>query len=382
MRILHLGKYFPPEPGGMEAVVRSFSEATSAEHSNYCLVATRTGRTRVETSGSTTVHFLRQAGTILLTPVLPALPWVLHRLRGRERFPVILLHYPNPAAVLALFLTLLVRPKREKLVVWFHADILVEERWKRAIFSLYRPFEESVLRRADAFVGATPHHIPRSPVFRRFAERSGVIPYAVPDDWFRTSEAEAARGEEIRRSLGGRYVLFVGRLVPYKGLETLLRAAGDFPCRTVIVGTGPLEASLRSEIASRGLEGKVILAGGVEEIRPYYLGCEFLVLPSCSALEGFGIVQIEAMALGKPVVSSDLPTGVTYVNVDGETGLTFPVGNEAALAAACRRLLSDDALRIRLGAAARRRANELFSYGAMARQAADFMDRLRGEGAG
>lgn len=382
MEILHLGKYFPPEPGGIEVVVRSFSEATSAEFSNYCLVATRTGKTRVETSGGTTVHYLRQSGTFLLSPVLPALPWVLHRLRRRGRFSVLLLHYPNPMAILSLFLSLLARPKREKLVVWFHADVLLEERWKRAIFALYRPLEEYVLRRVDAFVGATPHHVPRSPVFKRFKDRSGIIPYAVPDDWFRTTGEEAARGEAIRRRVGGRFLLFVGRLVPYKGLDTLLRAAGDIPCRIVIAGTGPLEDALRSDIASLGLEGKVALAGGVGEIRPYYLGCDFLVLPSSSALEGFGIVQIEAMALGKPVVSSDLPTGVTYVNVDGETGLTFPVGDAAALAAACRRLLADDPLRLRLGAAARKRAFELFSYSAMARQAAAFLERLCGRETG
>ncbi len=362
----------------MEVVVRGFAEATSRAFSNYCLVATRTGETRVEKRGPTTLHFLRQAGTFLLAPVLPSLPWTLHRLRREESFDVILLHYPNPTAILALFLSLLVRPKREKIVIWHHADILLEERWKRAIYALYRPVEEFVFRRTDRFLGATPHHVPRSPVFSRFADRSGIIPYAVPDSWFRIGEKEAGAGEAVRREIGGPYILFVGRLVPYKGLDTLLRAAGGIPYRIVIVGTGPLESSIRSEIVSRGLEGKVILAGKVAELRPYFLGCDALVLPSRSALEGFGIVQIEAMALGKPVVSSDLPTGVTYVNVDGETGLVFPVGDAEALASACRRLQAEDELRFRLGDAARRRTMELFSYTAMERRAASVLGDLVG----
>jgi hypothetical protein len=184
MRILHLGKYYPPEPGGMEVVVKTFSEATAAFLTNYCVVATRSGKTRVETSGSTTVHYLRQAGAFLLAPVLPGLPRVLHRLRRTVGFRVILLHYPNPTAILALFLSLLVRPKREKIVVWHHADVLLEERWKRGLYALFRPIEEFVFRRADAFVAATPHHVSCSDTFRRFADRTTIIPYALPDGWF------------------------------------------------------------------------------------------------------------------------------------------------------------------------------------------------------
>ncbi|MBE0603216.1 MAG: hypothetical protein IH611_06250, partial [Deltaproteobacteria bacterium] len=166
MRILHLGKYYPPEPGGMEVVVKSFADATAGSLTNYCLVAARTGKTRVETSGSTTVHYLRQAGTFLLAPVLPGLPRVLHGLRRSRRYPAILLHYPNPTATLALFLSLLAMPKREKIVVWNHADVLLEERWKRAMYALFRPVEEFVFRRTDAFVAATPHHVSSSDTFR------------------------------------------------------------------------------------------------------------------------------------------------------------------------------------------------------------------------
>jgi rhamnosyl/mannosyltransferase len=378
MKILHLGKYFPPEPGGMEVVVKSFSEATAASLSNYCLVATRTGKTRVETSGSMTVHYLRQSGTFLLAPVLPGLPGVLHRLRRMGNFPVILLHYPNPTAVLALFLSLLVRPKREKIVVWHHADVLLEERWKRALYALFRPIEEFVFRRTDAFVAATPHHVSCSETFRRFSDRTAIIPYALPDAWFDLGEGELDAAAKVRERLGGRFLLFVGRLVPYKGLATLVRAADRIPCRIAIIGTGPLDGDLRKEAAARELSDRVLLLGGVDDLRPYYLGCDFFVLPSVSTLEGFGIVQIEAMALGKPVVSSDLPSGVTYVNVHGETGLTFHAGDDAGLAEACNRLLSDEALRDRFGENARNRTFRKFSYTAMAEAAVPFFSRLCG----
>jgi glycosyltransferase involved in cell wall biosynthesis len=242
--------------------------------------------------------------------------------------------------------------------------------------------EGFVFRRTDAFVGATPHHVREYSVFTGKQDKSYVIPYGIPDDWFEISVGEEEEARKIREQMGGQFLLFVGRLVPYKGMETLLQAAEKISCKIAVAGTGPQEIYLRQEIIRRGLEGKVLLLGKVENLRPYYLGCEFFVLPSISALEGFGIVQIEAMALGKPVVSSDLPTGVTYVNQDGETGFTFPVMDSDAFAAVSNRLLEDETLRSRLGAYAKKRTREKFSYNAMADRAVSFFRNLCGEEAG
>lgn len=381
MDILHIGKYYPPEPGGMETVLKSFAEATAGRLRNAFLVATREGRTRTVRDGEATLHLLRQRGTLFLAPVVPGMPGALHRLRGSRAFDAIVLHYPNPMGVLALAASLLARPKTEKIVVWHHADTLLEGRGKRALYALFRPLEEFVFRRADAFAGATPHHVPRSPTFGRFAGRSAILPYAVPDAWFDVDPAETREAEEVRGRVGGRYVLFVGRLVPYKGLDVLLAAADRIRARVVVAGTGPLREAIEGEIDARGLRGKVLLAGRVADLRPWYLGCDLLVLPSVSALEGFGIVQIEAMALGKPVVSSDLATGVTYVNRHGETGLTAPVGDADALARACNALLDDDALRSRMGEAARGRTLREFSYSALADRAVALFRGLCGNAA-
>lgn len=376
IRVLHLGKYYPPETGGVEYAVKSIVEATQTELFHYCLVAAREGPSRIEQVPGGIIHFLKERGTFLLAPVLPSLPFVLHRLRRSGDFQVLLLHTPNPTAVLALFLSLLVREKREKIAVWHHADVIFEELWKRILYRLYRPVEEFILRRADAFVAATPNHIDHSLSLARFRDRTEIIPFAVPDSWFDVSDSEKTAAHALRSRFGGRFLLFVGRLVPYKGLDTLLRAAQNIPCSIALVGTGPLEGVLRREIAERGLQDKVLLLGKVEDLRPYYLGCEFLLLPSSSALEAFGIVQIEAMALGKPVVSSDLPTGVTYVNRDGETGLTFPAGNADALASSSNRLLEDEELRNRLGEKARNRTMREFSYSAMREKAILFFRAL------
>lgn len=379
IRVLHLGKYYPPETGGIEYAVKSIVEATQSDLFHYCLVAARGGPSRIEQVPGGIIHFLRERGTLLFAPVLPSLPFVLHRLRRSGNYKVLLLHLPNPTAVLALFLSLLVRGKREKIAIWHHADVIFEEAWKRTLYRFYRPVEEFILRRADSFVTATPNHLDHSSFLARFRNRTAIIPFAVPDSWFEVSDAEKAQAQALRSRFGGRFLLFVGRLVPYKGLDTLLRAAQDIPCRIALVGTGPLEGVLRREIAERGLQDKVVLLGKVGDLRPYYLGCEFLLLPSRSALEAFGIVQIEAMALGKPVLSSNLPTGVTYVNRDGETGLTFPVGDADALASSTNRLLEDEALRKRLGEEARRRTMREFSYTAIREKVILFFRAMDGD---
>jgi len=348
----------------MEQVVQSLFESSQGRISNCCLAAVRKGGPRVASVPGGVVHFLRERGTFLSAPVVPSMPRVLHSMRRRSA-RAIMLHFPNPMASLSLAISLVFRAKREKIAVWYHADVVLQEVWKRALYALFRPVDEYIFRRADAFIAATPNHVASSPVLARFADRVTTIPFALPDNWFDPAPGDEAAGAEIRKRLGGRYILFVGRLVPYKGLHTLVEAASGIDGRIALVGTGPLESGLRREIAARGVESKVSMVGRVEDLRPWYAGCEFLALPSNSALEAFGIVQIEAMGLGKPVVSSDLPTGVTWVNRDGETGLTFPVGDAPALARACNRLLSDDGYRRFLGGAARERARREFSYTAL-----------------
>jgi rhamnosyl/mannosyltransferase len=378
-RLLQLGKYYPPEPGGIEQVTRALVESTRGRLTHDCLLATRSGRTRIEEIPGARLHLQRERGTLLLAPILPRLPFVLHRLRRRGGFALVLLHAPNPLATVALALSLALLPKREKLVIWHHADARFERAWMRAIHALYLPFERFVWRRADRFVVATPHHVAASPALAAVAGRVRVIPYAVADSWFAAAADDTARAEERRREMGGRYLLFVGRLAAYKGLDTLLEAAPALAAPVAVVGGGPLEAYLEREIRARGLGGRVRRVGHAQDLRGWYAGCEALVLPSSSPLEAFGLVQVEAMAMARPVVSSDLPTGVTWVNRDGETGLTFPVGDAAALAAACNRLLGDESLRSRLGRQARARAAREFSYAALGDRLVGLVRELAGE---
>ncbi|MBN1628323.1 MAG: glycosyltransferase, partial [Thermoleophilia bacterium] len=167
------------------------------------------------------------------------------------------------------------------------------------------------------------------------------------------------RAAELRAAHSGRkIVLFVGRLVYYKGVDVLVRAMADVDADLVLIGGGPLEDELHELAAQSGIASRVtfIPPQDDDELCAWYHAADVFCLPSVARSEAFGLVQIEAHAAGTPVVSTDLPTGVPYANLDGVTGLIVPPRDDSALAAALSRLLSDDDLRARLGAQAQARA--------------------------
>ena len=142
--------------------------------------------------------------------------------------------------------------------------------------------------------------------------------------------------------------------------------------KLLIVGDGPIRQELEAEAGENALIcSRVSFLGPVEDITPYYHACDVFVLPSIARSEGFGIVQLEAMACGKPVVNTRLQSGVPFVSLDGVTGVTVAPGNSAELADALNELLDDAVLRQRYGAAALHRARTEFTVGAMVKRTLD-----------
>ena len=159
------------------------------------------------------------------------------------------------------------------------------------------------------------------------------------------------------------FVLFAGRHVAYKGVDVLLRALCGTETRAVIAGDGPKRPAWERLSHDLGLDGRVRFAGAVSdvELRALMQDCAVLVLPSVTNAEAFGYVQLEAMASARPVISTDVPSGVSWVNQDGHTGLVVPAGDAAALRCAIERLIGDPALRSQLGAAGRARVEQEFT---------------------
>src|SRR5262249_52792601 len=233
-------------------------------------------------------------------------------------------------------------------------------RWRYRLF--YQPLLEFALRRATRVVVASPP-MKDAPPLADHRSKCVVIPYGLDVDRYQPTAAVTARADALRERARGPIVLFVGRLVRYKGLQVLLQALPGLKAQTVIIGDGPLRGALETMVRKLGIGDRVHFAGAVsdEERLAWLHACAALVLPSTTRQEAFGIAQPEAMLCGRPVISTDVPTGVPWVNVHGRTGLVVRPGDSASLRDALNRLIADNELRQTLGAAARARALETFN---------------------
>jgi glycosyltransferase involved in cell wall biosynthesis len=229
---------------------------------------------------------------------------------------------------------------------------------QKVLGALVSPVTNALMRRADAVIASSPQYAASSPVLRRFAGRVRVLPFGIDASEFQ--RVDAGEVDAIRSKHGQRIVFAAGRLVYYKGFDVLIRAMRTVDARLLLAGDGPMRDELRALGSSLGLEDRVAMLGPVPDLRPFYHAADVFALPAVARSEAFGIVQMEAMACGVPVVNTSLDTGVPFVSPDGVTGLTVPPGDADALAAALSALLDDAALRRRMGDAGRARiAGEL-----------------------
>lgn len=349
--VLHAAKLYPPMGGGMETVLRDLCDGTAGDWDVRVVAANNRGTTVRERCGGVDVVRAATYGQAASVPLCPSMPLEL----WRHRADCVVLHEPNPIAGTALFL----RTPAKRLVVWHHSD-LVRPWWAPPT---YGRVQRALYRRADCVIVSSPALAAGSALVQQ-AKRVVVIPFGVALERYQHVDAASRRrAEQALAAVPGPRMLFVGRLVYYKGLDVLLDAMGRCGGSLVIVGEGPLDGALRARVTEKRLGDRVLFAGRVSDadLPAFYQACDLFVLPSTARTEAFGVVQIEAMAAGKPVVSTNLPTGVPWVNKDSASGLVVSPGDPTELGDALRRLIEDDALRQQLGEGARRRAELMFS---------------------
>jgi rhamnosyl/mannosyltransferase len=237
---------------------------------------------------------------------------------------------------------------------------VVRAQWKYRLF--YQPFLDFALRRAQRIVVASPPMLD-VPALRCYRDKCVVVPFGLRVDRYVLTDTVATRVRAIQRSTPRPMILFVGRLVGYKGLDVLLDAVPGLDTDVVIVGDGPQRVSLQAKALALGIGDRVRFVGDTtsEDLLAWYHASDLLVLPSVTRQEAFGMVQLEAMLCGRPVVSTELGTGVSWVNQHDRTGLVVRPGDPRELRNALARLLGDAELRRRLGAEARSRVLEHFT---------------------
>ena len=283
--------------------------------------------------------------------------------RVATRYDIVHVHLPWPQSNL----NLLLRRFEGAVVVHWHSDIVRQ----RFLYRCYRWVERWLLQRADRICVTSPKLLEQSAALDGFRHKAVSIPIGIPEAADEVGEDEI---RALRSQYGGRSIVFsLGRLVPYKGLEHLVRAAASLaPGGLILIGgDGPLRGTLESLIRELGMADKVKLLGRISEreVELHMRSCSVFCLPSVQKSEAFGIVQIEAMRAGRPVVSTRIHgSGVDWVNQDGVTGLTVEVCSPAALAQALNRMVGDAEAARRFGGNARKRYEELFTARRMVEQ--------------
>lgn len=362
LRLLYAYKDYYPVQGGVERTAHQLAAGFAArpDYTVQVLVTNPQLRNRREYIEGVEVFRAGRLVKVASTPLSPAYPFWMAHLSAHAA--ITHLHFPFPPAEAAY----LAVGRSKRLIVHYHSDIIRQRR----LLMVYHPLLERILTRADRIIATSPRYIESSPFLQRYAEKCVVVPLAVDAARFAPESQPAEKVAALRSRLlpeGGYLLHSHGLARYYKGLDYLIRALPAvlqaFPqTRLVLTGSGHAEM-LAAPVDQLGLSNRVIFAGAVsdEELPLYYAASDLFVLPSSHRSEGFGIVLLEAMASERPVLSTELGTGTSWVNRDGETGLVVPPREPDALAHAIMHLLGDASLRQRFGMNGRHRVEDQFT---------------------
>ncbi|SDK08524.1 rhamnosyl/mannosyltransferase [Ferrimonas sediminum] len=338
MKVLHLGKYYPPVFGGIENVNYELVEALNEAGVETDVIAlNNSNKTVVENVNGYTVH--RQSSIFKVASTSVSFSYIRKLISLRNEYDVISVHCPNPIAFLAIFFA---RPNC-KLVLHWHSDVIKQ----KVLGWFFKPLQNWIVNKSDVVLGATDAHIEGSDISHHFINKSKKLTYIFQKESLSKS-IDFAKLQSLKSQFEGKKIIFsVGRLVYYKGFDVLIESMSyvdDKDIILVIAGKGELDSKLRNKVSDLNLMDRVFFAGGVSqsELAAYYELCDVFCLPSVHRSEMFGIVQLEAMSFGKPVISTKLDrSGVPLVNVDGSTGKTVEPFNSQELALAITNTLTD-----------------------------------------
>ena len=353
LSILQLGKFYPIK-GGVEKVAYDLMMGLSSRKDRcdlLCATVSGKGKTLQMNSNAKLIE-CHSWGKTAATMIAPSMITTFRRIC--RNYDIVHVHHPDPMAAI----TMLLSGYKGKVVLHWHSDIQKQ----KLLLKLYRPLQNWLLRRADLIIGTSPVYLKESPFLQNVQEKTICLPIGVSP-----IVQDAAATEKLRQRFGGRKIVFsLGRLVTYKGFTHLIDAAKYLSDDYVVLigGTGILQKKLEKKIQRLGLQNKVMLLGRipVKDLPAYFGACKVFCLPSVQKTEAFGIVQIEAMSCGKPVVATRIPqSGVSWVNEHGVSGLNVTPGKARELAQAVQDIADDEAVYEKFSVSARKRYHDVFT---------------------
>ncbi|MBD2214893.1 glycosyltransferase [Nostoc linckia FACHB-104] len=379
-RIIHLSKYYPPDRGGIETHVQILAQtqaALGAEVHVVCVngfdrqghLSTKT-KTVNDIDGNVQVTRLARVGSFARFDICPELPKKLCQLAKEPNF-VLHLHTPNPTMLIAL--TTL--HQRVPLVITHHSDVIKQKVLKYGL----RPIEYLIYSQCSRILTTSYLYIEGSKFLRLYRHKLRTLPLGLQSSHYvQPNQTALAFSNSLKEKYQGPIWLAVGRLVYYKALHIAIEALSLVPGKLIVVGVGPLEQELKTLAQKLGVEDRIVWLGHVseDELVGAYHAATALWFPSNVRSEGFGLVQVEAMASGCPVINANIPgSGVPWVSRHEQEGITVPINDPIALAKEAKRLLFEPGLRNRLVIGSRKRA-EYFNHVTMAQQSFEFYEEV------
>lgn len=368
MKILQLGKFYPIK-GGVEKVMFDLMLGLSVEGLEcdmLCAAYHEKSFTREVSNKSKLMveHTVKEMAATMLSPAM-----VTKLRKIADDYDIIHVHHPDPMAAFALYCS----GYKGKVVLHWHSDILKQKQ----LLKLYMPLQKWLVNRADVIVGTTPVYVKHSPYLQEVQHKVTYLPIGVC-----RLESPDMKVKELKRKYAGKRIVFsLGRLVPYKGFRYLIEAAKHLEDDVVVLigGTGPLRDELYAQIEALGLQERVKLLGYVSDVDlpAYFEACDLFCMSSVMKTEAFGIVQIEAMSCGKPVVATKIPeSGVSWVNEHGVSGLNAEPCDAEDLAKCIRSVLADENDYARFSKGAMERYNSMFTQESMINKCIDIYKKL------
>lgn len=359
MRVLHLFKtYLPDSMGGIEQTIFQLCEACKplGVESTVLTLSAHPSATPIEVASHQVYQAkldLNLASTGLSREVFK------HFRKLASKADIVHYHFPWPLMDLLHFHAAHDKPS----VLNYHSDIVRQ----RTLLQLYRPLMHKFLGSMDQIVTASPNYLASSDVLKHYKHKTRVIPYGLEKSGY--TAIDPIRLDYWQKQFPQGFFLFVGVMRYYKGLHILLDACENTNYPVVIIGAGPMENALRRQAQRLNLHNVHFLGPLPDKEKNTLLHlCRVMVFPSHLRSEAFGISLLEGAMFGKPMISSEIGTGTTYINIHDQTGLVVPPGDPAALKKAMHRLWNDPALAQAFGNAAAERHQELFTAERMARQ--------------
>ncbi len=350
LNVLHVSKLYYPWTGGVERNVQELAESIKNKVKLNVLCCQNKGKTKKEEINGVNVWKACSLGIFFSTPLSPCFPFYFRRFAKSAD----LIHY-HMLFPLAEFMEVILNPHKKKV-----ATLHYEKFRKSYLRIIYRPLLQIFLKRMDKIIIPSKTFLD-SKLLSKFKEKIEVIPFAINTKNFTLDSEKEKLKEEIKKKYGFPIILFIGNLLPYKGLEYLINAMKNVRGKLLLIGDGYLKDQLLNLTARNGLEGKVHFLGRkrYDELASYYHACDIFVLPS--TYESFGLVQLEAMACGKPVINTKIPTAVPEISIHEETGLTVMPNDSTELSSAINRLIENEDERIRFGINAKERVEKFYS---------------------